>query len=71
MSEPFVLYTIKYVQIKSDQRSEKSTSWLITLRTVQCMNVRLFFNSPDIEDRGAHCFCPVFRSVIPLFCNSV
>ena len=26
------------------------------------------FYAPEIEDRGAYCFCPIFHSVILLFC---
>ena len=29
------------------------------------------FYAPEIEDRGAYCFCPVCHSVIPSFCHSV
>ena len=32
---------------------------------------RLVFYAPEIEDRGAYCFCPVCHSVILSFCNSV
>ena len=30
-------------------------------------NLYEHFYAPEIEDRGAYCFCPVFHSVIPLF----
>ena len=29
------------------------------------------FYAPEIEDRGAYCFCPVCHSVVLSFCNSV
>ena len=29
------------------------------------------FYAPEIEDRGAYCFCPVCHSVILSFCHSV
>ena len=31
----------------------------------------VYFYAPEIEDRGAYCFCPVCHSVILSFCNSV
>ena len=31
----------------------------------------LSFYAPEIEDRGAYCFCPVCHSVIPSFCHSL
>ena len=31
----------------------------------------LSFYAPEIEDRGAYCFCPACHSVIPSFCHSL
>ena len=37
-----------------------------------CFHNKLtFYYAPEIEDRGAYCFCPVCHSVIPSLCHSV
>ena len=45
---------------------------LLPIIVVICSkHLNRFFYAPEIEDRGAYCFCPVCHSVILSFCNSV
>ena len=42
----------------------------IKLLQIKKGHIHVFY-APEIEDRGAYCFCPVCHSVIPSFCHSV
>ena len=44
---------------------------LLYIMFVYTISVQMFFYAPEIEVRGAYCFCPVRHSVILSFCNSV